>query len=474
MSYLQLTLLLLASKRIIHNNNEKKVTRLEENLHLKQYTTMKLGRIFPFAWLVAFALDASFGFCPLPANPPSVRSCRTRHIDRFLQSRNNDRASRSSSTACFATSRRKALGTGSGFVLGTLLGNHVKDKDKVANAASVTAPTDTNLLADLPMVRLRLPKAALGREYVALPLTIQGQTFDFMVDTGLTTEMITPHLVQTLGINSGNTRVNGLGAGGSTSNLLVPLEGAALCCGDFPGEKRELPLPTLTAVVTDFPQEHIDPAHDPVEGMLGMEALSLFDLDLDFKAGRIRLWKPGTAQQAAMKAGLVEIPAVVINESGLYGIRVSSPNGSGQPILGFIDCGSTFSAVNWAAAKYLGLPGQDDKKAYAGAPAIQAIGIDGRPMLLPTRNVQLTFAGNAQKDSSGARLVFEDPPKSWKPWDPVQLAVGDLPVFRDLLGDGTKPYEGPASLIGLDILAQRRVILETGGTRQRRLWVSPK
>lgn len=30
------------------------------------------------------------------------------------------------------------------------------------------------------------------------------------------------------------------------------------------------------------PQEHLDPALDPIEGMLGMEFLALFDADLDF------------------------------------------------------------------------------------------------------------------------------------------------------------------------------------------------
>lgn len=34
-----------------------------------------------------------------------------------------------------------------------------------------------------------------------------------------------------------------------------------------------MPIPPLTAVVTDFLQEHMDPEHDPVEGMLGMVRL---------------------------------------------------------------------------------------------------------------------------------------------------------------------------------------------------------
>ena len=33
---------------------------------------------------------------------------------------------------------------------------------------------------------------------------------------------------------------------------------------------EDLELPSLSAVVTDFLQQHMDPAHDPVEGMLGM------------------------------------------------------------------------------------------------------------------------------------------------------------------------------------------------------------
>merc|ERR1712232_332050 len=140
-------------------------------------------------------------------------------------------------------------------------------------------------MGDLPMIRLRLPQAALGREYVALQLKINGKgPFDFMVDTGLTTEMITPRLLQNLGISEGDTKIRGIAAGGSTSaSSLVPLKGASLCCGKFRNNNNnnggssqqqqpttELPLPTLSAVVTDFPQEHIDPAHDPVEGMLGM------------------------------------------------------------------------------------------------------------------------------------------------------------------------------------------------------------
>lgn len=102
------------------------------------------------------------------------------------------------------------------------------------------------------------------------------------------------------------------------------------------------------------------------------------------------------------------------------------------------------------------------------------VGVDGRPQYLPMKNIAFTFSGDIQQDSSG-KPSFGQPPKSWRPWEPVQVGIGDLPVFSELLGDGRRPYQGPAVLIGLDILSQRRVIMEAGvvGTRRRRLFVSP-
>jgi hypothetical protein len=204
--------------------------------------------------------------------------------------------------------------------------------------------------------------------------------------------------------------------------------------------------------------------------MLGMELLSLFDIDFDFPKKRIRFWKPGTADTR----GLVEIPAVVINETGLIGIRVSVP-GAQQPIIGFLDCGASFSCMNWKAAAQLGLPPKGDK-CYDKGPSIAALGVDGRMLTLPTLKQTITFAGDVELDPTTNRPIgFVAPPAEWNPWDPVQVAIGDIPAFSTILGDGVTPYRGPAALIGLDVLAQRRVILETGrdGTRRRRVLVSP-
>ena len=219
----------------------------------------------------------------------------------------------------------------------------------------------------------------------------------------------------------------------------------------------------------------LDPAHDPVEGMIGMEVLEQFDVDFDFPAGRLRLWKPHTVESVAKKAGLATVEAVVVNETLLLGFRIVSSSAqkddtggiAAQPFLGVVDCGASFSVVNWAAASLLGLPPQNDTS-WKQSPAVTGMGVDGRPQLLPTKSIGLSYVGNPK---SRTNMSFEGPPSDFKPWDQVQVAVGDLPVLSQLLGDGRTPYKGPAGIVGLDILTQRRLILETSATRQRRIYV---
>jgi hypothetical protein len=379
-------------------------------------------------------------------------------------------------TALFETNLPRRGLLGGLLAAGGLLGG-TKQNNAAPTMQASKDSTKVKPILDVPMIRLQLPEAGLGREYVAIQLDIQGKgPFEFMIDSGLTTEMITPNLQNKLGLNSGG-RFQGFAAGGATENDLVDLDGALLCTS-FDETSDCVSLPKLHAVVTDFPQEHVDPKHD-VEGMLGMELLSMYDVDLDFPNRRVRFWEPGT-MTTATNPDMVEIPAVVINETGLLGIRVTVPGGK-QPILGFIDCGSTFSCMNWKAAKALDFPDpKTDSAEYRKGPAISAIGIDGKPLILPTYKSTLSYAGEPKLDPSTKRPIgFASPPSEWNEWNPVQLAIGDLPVFSSILGDGIKPFDGPAALIGLDILSQRRVILGAGDrtkkpTRVRRLLVSPK
>jgi hypothetical protein len=201
-----------------------------------------------------------------------------------------------------------------------------------------------------------------------------------------------------------------------------------------------------------------------------MELLSMFDVEFDFPAGRVRLYKPGSAKLLETTS-MVPIPAVVINDTGLIGIRLTAP-GKSQPVLAFLDCGSTFSAVNWKAAKLLGLPDKGDP-IYEKA-KIMAFGIDGRPMELPIVMEKFSFLGESMTNN-GQLIGFAEPPATWEPWDATPIGVGDLPAFSSVLGDGVRPFTGPAALVGIDVIGQRRVIFEAGsGTRERRILVSSR
>ncbi|KAL3778399.1 hypothetical protein ACHAWO_013277 [Cyclotella atomus] len=350
-----------------------------------------------------------------------------------------------------------------------------------ANAAATSAAANVNNdgpIADFPMRRLQLPKGGIGRSYILIQLYIQNTgPYDFMVDSGLTTELITPHLQSLLHLPNAGVSKQGLSAGAvGVTQSLVELKNVSLCGSSGSGEER-FDLPPLTAIVTDFPQEHMDPSHDPVEGMLGMEVLEQFDVDFDFPMNRLRLWRPGSFDKVAKNVeGMAAIDAVVVNETRLLGFRVASADVKGkdgevstQPYLGLVDCGSSFSIVNWAAAPYLGLPPKGDA-AYQKNPQVQGMGVDGLPQVLPTYKVQLSYVGDPVQ-ASQQTMTFQSPAAGWKAWDPISIAIGDLPVFTQLLGDGRTPYKGPAGIIGLDVLSQRRVALETSSGRKRKIWV---
>ena len=106
-----------------------------------------------------------------------------------------------------------------------------------ANAATTSSTTTAveSPIADFPMRKLRLPKGGLGREYIILQLYIDKTgPYDFMVDSGLTTELITPHLQSILNAKSSGITKQGLSAGDAGSlQSLVELNNVELCCGDF-------------------------------------------------------------------------------------------------------------------------------------------------------------------------------------------------------------------------------------------------
>lgn len=167
--------------------------------------------------------------------------------------------------------RRKTVQNG---IVGSLLPFFAKHPANAATTTTTVAVESSNTpIADFPMRKLRLPKGGLGREYIILQLYIDGNgPYDFMVDSGLTTELITPHLQTILNAKSSGITKQGLSAGNAGSEQsLVELNNVELCCGGFASGEAMFKLDgPLHAIVTDFPQEHMDPSHDPVVSLLSL------------------------------------------------------------------------------------------------------------------------------------------------------------------------------------------------------------
>merc|ERR1719240_2581759 len=153
-----------------------------------------------------------------------------------------------------------------------------------------------------------LPDGSIGEGYIPVPVKLtnskgEERLVHFILDSGLTTTMITPDLRKWLDQKEprgGGMTANGFAAGGSSTLHVCPLNGAEVGgCG--------IQLPRMSAVVLDFPQAQIeDPRYD-IQGMLGMEFVSQFDLDVDFPAGKIRLWNPGEGVKQAQEDKLVAV-----------------------------------------------------------------------------------------------------------------------------------------------------------------------
>jgi len=302
-------------------------------------------------------------------------------------------------------------------------------------------------LVDIPLRRLRLPKGGVGRDYVLVPIDIPGEgTQEFMLDSGLTTEMITPVLKKRLGLASIGLVEGTTGAGTRDYNV-VEIKGASV---------EGVTVPTLHATISDFPQEHMDPQHD-VTGMLGLELMDAFDVDIDFVRKRLRFWRRGDGTDVARSAEMAEIPAARL-PSGTVAVRVAGREGFNQPFAGIVDCGSSFSILSVEAAKLSGV--DTSHLSSVNAPKLIAVGVDGKPFPLPLISVPLRLMGGLDKQSG----QFENS----APVSTIPVGVGDLPAFLDLLDGRSKA----AALIGIDFWSQGRVIFIGGdeGSRKRSIY----
>jgi len=106
----------------------------------------------------AFAPTIAYAYTPPTTTATTARSRR----QPVVTTTTTTTTKRQTHTICSA-SRRKAIHQGGSFLLGSFIGSTGSRLRSSADNANAATLNQDGLLADLPMVRLRLPKAALGR-----------------------------------------------------------------------------------------------------------------------------------------------------------------------------------------------------------------------------------------------------------------------------------------------------------------------
>ncbi len=278
-------------------------------------------------------------------------------------------------------------------------------------------------LADEPLVELPLEQLRTG--HIVAPMQVQGEELVFILDTGASTSVITPATQARLGWkDEDGTPVAAQGANGAMTDVRIfSLDEARM----GPRTYRDLGV-----AVMDL--GHLEAKLDrKIAGILGRNFLSRHELEVDFGRGTLRLHPPGSVSGGQVNLdGLADVPYGAFR-AGLIKIQVSL-DGS-DPFPAVLDLGAARSVINLHAAAVAGHPGG---KGLDPAPEA-LLGADDRP--LPAR------LGRFERLTLGT-ATFEGP----------ELHVADLGVFETLGVD-----EGPAMVLGLDLVRGRRVIIDYSG-----------
>ena len=169
-----------------------------------------------------------------------------------------------------------------------------------------------------------------------------------------------------------------------------------------------------------------------VDGVLGADVIARYTIELDMPR---RTWRMTEAPTPAMMKGMLPPVPIALDEALTPRLAVHV---DGTPIPAILDTGAKGSIMNWAAARLLGLtPGSSG---LVKASAVKGVTVHGTPSVIATfRELRI---GAARK------------PK-------VSLRIADLPVFGSLgFADGK-----PAMIVGIDMLADRRFVIDHPGKR---------
>eukprot|EP00667_Euglena_gracilis_P010780 EG_transcript_10983 len=317
-------------------------------------------------------------------------------------------------------------------------------------------------LVEIPLFWFVIPERLLGSDYVLLPLYIDGRgPFNFLVDTGLTINLLTPQLCQELAILAEDKGIRGLAGDGSVQVKTVDLKGVTV--------EQKVPVPSFTAAVIDFPQRgYAEERGIVIHGMVGMQFLEQFDLKYarDTATGVDMLSVYRATEGHAAHASDPKWKPVngILMPKRLMAVQIAV-NDAPEPFLGVVDSGASYSIMNLEAAKVLGYDVNDPK--LRNGPGVTGVGVLGQEVHMPIVSVKVclsSFVDGVQLKQDWMRRWWLAPLKHDSRCVGFEheavVAIGEMnfDALTALPERGLGAYKGPLVLTGQDVLTQREVI----------------
>lgn len=282
-------------------------------------------------------------------------------------------------------------------------------------------------LALLPAAHaaIEVPFTRLDPGLVVIPVTLDGVTTPFVLDTGASATVVLPSTWEATGHDSDHGMVvGGKGAGGTVEGVrLIKLP--TLGIGDQ----------TVTvgyAVMMDVAAAAPEAGQAPLfGGVLGLDVMRNYVVELDFGTQILKLYGPDEVAPVA-KAW---IPTRRLR-GGLMGVDLIV---AGVKVPAVLDLGATGTILNAAAAA---LPG-----------------------VTPVADCGSKAFGADEHELSLACVTVDDLSVHTRNFGVTSLSVADLPIFETMRLATRHGKPSPAAIFGVDLLGEDVLILDAAGER---------
>ena len=229
----------------------------------------------------------------------------------------------------------------------------------LAGCAAVPSPDapracEVRKAADIPV--------SFDHGAISVPASIDDKPVTLMVDTGSEASLVTPSAMAALRLQTDRRRrttIRTAGGAITTQNALL----RSFAIGGLEMLNRSVavgPLPGAPGAA--------------LQGLLGADWLTDFDVELDLPNRRIGLYRAAGCgpDHAPWPGPTVSLPARIVGR----GLVVLSAELDGQPVSALLDSGANASILSSAAAARIGVAAA----ALAQDPSGQSVGIDGSAM----------------------------------------------------------------------------------------------